>query len=89
MNKLDDTSTYLAFGNFIRNGRLNKNLYQEDVAKALGMSQAYYSHSECGRRKVSLPTALNICRHLGLDLNDFLYTVEKKKPSVKRTTPNQ
>lgn len=87
MSFLDHQSTYIAFGGFIRKGREAKGLFQEDVAKALEIHPSMYGHIERGVRKVSLPMALNICRYLDLDLNDFIYTVDKKKPTIKRSVP--
>ena len=59
------------FGMFIRDGRLKKNLLQKEVAAKLNISQVYYSYIENGSRNVDFPLALEICRVLELDLNDF------------------
>jgi transcriptional regulator with XRE-family HTH domain len=59
------------FGMFIRDGRVKKSLLQKEVAAKLNISQVYYSYIENGSRNVDLPLALEICRVLELDLNDF------------------
>ena len=74
MRKIDNALCNEAFRKFIIEGREAKGLFQSDVAERLNMSQAHYSYIENGRRKVSLPLALNICLVLGLDFNDFVKT---------------
>jgi transcriptional regulator with XRE-family HTH domain len=59
------------FGMFIRDGRVKKGLLQKEVAAKLNISQVYYSYIENGSRNVDFPLALEICRVLELDLNDF------------------
>lgn len=59
------------FGAFIREAREQRGLYQADVAEKLGVSRAYYTHIEAGNREIYFTTAINICRVLGLNLNDF------------------
>ena len=61
----------LRFGQFIRGARLRQNLLQKEVAAKLNISQVYYCYIETGSRIVDFPLALEICRVLELDLNDF------------------
>ena len=60
------------FGEFIKNARSNKSLTQAEVAKALGISQSYYHFLENGDRNIDLSLALNLCRYLDIDLNEFV-----------------
>lgn len=72
MRQIDNALCNEAFGKFIREARERKGLYQDDMAKKLGISQVHYSHFERGARAIDLSTALNICLILGLDFNDFV-----------------
>lgn len=74
MRKIDNTLCNEAFGKFIREAREKKGLYQDDMAKKLGISQVQYSHYERGARNIDLSVALNICLILGLDFNEFIKT---------------
>ena len=72
MDRIDNTQCNVSFGAFIKRARLEKGLFQEAVARELGISQGYYAHIEAGRRNVDLSVALNICRIIGIDINEFL-----------------
>lgn len=72
MRKIDNALCNEAFGKFIREARESKGLFQDDIAKRLGISQVQYSHYERGARNMDLSVALNICLILGLDFNDFV-----------------
>ena len=61
-----------AFGSFLKEARMEKKLYQRDVAQKIGVTQAYYAYIENGDRNVDLQVALELCKFLGLDLNDFI-----------------
>ncbi len=74
---MDTKEISQSFGMFIRDGRLKKNLLQKEVAAKLNISQVYYSYIENGSRNVDLPLALEICRVLELDLNDFTSSLLK------------
>lgn len=74
---MDTKEISQSFGMFIRDGRLKKNLLQKNVAATLNISQVYYSYIENGSRNVDLPLALEICRVLDLDLNDFTSSLLK------------
>ena len=43
MADVQDPRFAASYGEFIRAGRLKKNLYQKDVAEHLDITQAYYS----------------------------------------------
>ena len=61
-----------AFGSFLKEARMEQKLYQRDVAQKIGVTQAYYAYIENGDRNVDLQVALELCKFLGLDLNDFI-----------------
>ena len=72
MKAIDKDKISVEFGKFVRAERERKNLYQADVAKLLGVSRSYYAFIENGERDIYFTLALNVCRVLDLDLNDFL-----------------
>lgn len=72
MKAIDKDKISVEFGKFVRAERERKGLYQADVAKMLDVSRAYYAFIENGERDIYFTLALNICRVLDLDLNDFL-----------------
>lgn len=72
MADVQDPRFAATFGEFIRNGRLTKNLYQKDVAEHLNITQAYYSCLENGQRNIDLGLAVKICSFLDLDLGTFI-----------------
>lgn len=76
MNESDSKNVALQFGEFIKEARLKKRMTQVEVARLIGVSQAYYNHMEKGIRNVDLSLAMNLCRVLELDLNDFVSTYQ-------------
>ena len=72
MKLLDEKDCIVAFGEFVRNGRDRKGLFQLETAQMLGISQGYYCRIERGEREVPLTLALNICSVLDLNINDFI-----------------
>ena len=61
----------VAFGNFLRQGREQRGLLQQDVADRVNLSQSYYARIESGQRSCYFSTALAICNYLNLDINEF------------------
>lgn len=84
MAQLNKDSTVRAFGVFIRQAREKQELKQSDVADMVGITQSYYSNIEMGKREISMTLALNICDALGLDFNEFIRFITKKKPKLVR-----
>ena len=82
MISMDDNKIRRAFGAFIRAGRKRRGLTQMEVSTALGVTQSVYTSYETGRRPISFPTALNICKYLELDINDFVMSLSRKKPTI-------
>ena len=72
MADVQDPRFAASYGEFIRAGRLKKNLYQKDVAEHLDITQAYYSCLELGQRNIDLGLAMRICDFLDLDLGAFI-----------------
>ena len=67
-----DKKLAVEFGRFIREARETKGRLQADVAEKLGISRSYYGHIESGNREIYFTLAINICRVLDLDMNDFM-----------------
>ena len=80
----DNKQVYEAFGQWIRDARERQQLYQYEVAEKMGITQSYYHYIEIGKRKLSLPMAMNVCSVLGLDLNDFVRMLGRRKPKIIR-----
>lgn len=72
MKKIESKDFSLAFGKFITDGRLKKEMFQKDVAEKLEISQSYYSYIEVGKRQIDLALAMKICDVLDLDLRKFI-----------------
>ena len=72
MKIIDNNECLIGFGEFIRTKREQLGIYQQDVASEVGISQVYYSHIERGLRNVDLVLALEICKILRLDLNEYI-----------------
>jgi transcriptional regulator with XRE-family HTH domain len=72
---MDNKMITSSFGTFIRDARLRKPYTQAVVAARLNISQVYYSQIELGKRNIDLALALEICKVLELDINDFVKTV--------------
>lgn len=60
------------FNNLIKEKRENKNLTQEEVAKAIGITRSYLCDIENGRYNPSLKTSIKIATYLEIDLNSLL-----------------
>lgn len=71
MKPLDKDLVAKEFGAFIREAREARGLYQYEIAEQLGMTRAYYTRIESGR-DIYFSTALDICRVLDLDMNEFM-----------------
>lgn len=70
--KKDSNDYSKDFGAFIQEKRLWRNITQEEAATALGITQAFYSMIECGKRKIDFELAIRICKYLELDIADFM-----------------
>lgn len=72
MKTIDNCECLIGFGNFIKEGRERQGLYQSDIALKLGITQAYYSAIERGKRNVDLVMAMKICQVLHLNLENYI-----------------
>lgn len=72
MKTIEKEKVAVEFGTFIREARERKGYYQGDVAEKLGVSRSYYAYIEAGTREIYFTLAINICRVLDLDMNDFM-----------------
>jgi len=72
MKNVDKEKVAKEFGVYIREAREKQGLLQADVADRLGESRAYYTHIEAGNRDIYFATALDICRILKLDFDEFV-----------------
>ena len=60
----------------LANIRHAKGMLQKDVAKAAGVTRAYYTLIENGTRTPSLQVAKSMADALGLSLDEFFYMLE-------------
>ena len=72
---LDKDLVAKEFGAFIREVREARGMFQHEVAEKLGMTRAYYTRIESGR-DIYFSTALDICRVLDLDINEFMQRLQ-------------
>jgi transcriptional regulator with XRE-family HTH domain len=72
MKNVDKEKVAKEFGAYIREARERQGLLQADVAEQLGVSRAYYTHIEAGNRDIYFATALDICRILKLNFDEFV-----------------
>lgn len=52
--------------------RVNANLTQTDVAKALNMSPVTYRNKEMGKKEFKFSELVKLCKLFNVQLNDFL-----------------
>ena len=76
MKTIDKDTVSTEFGQFIREAREAKGLYQADIAEKLGVSRSYYAYIESGNREIYFTLAINICQVLNLDIADFMKRVK-------------
>ena len=72
MKIIENSECLIAFGDYIRKARDKTGLSQYEVAEQLGITQAYYSQIESGKRNVDLVLAMKICAVLGIGLQDYI-----------------
>ena len=56
----------------LRETRKEAGLRQDDVAKRLGRPQSFVSKYESGERRLDILELYDICKAMGLTLNDFV-----------------
>ena len=89
-NNFIDTLDYAPkkIGNLFRRKREALGLYQSQVAEELGISQAYYSMMEVGRRNIDFMQVWKICKILGISFHELEFELmsdeEKQTYQIKR-----
>jgi len=68
-----------AFGEVIREVRLEKNISQEELAALSGIDRSYVSLIERGINSPSLVMIFNLCSALGVSPSEVLSRVEKNR----------
>ncbi len=82
-NALEKEMTCVAFGQWVRAAREKQGLYQLDVADHIGVTQSHYARMERGERSPNFIQALEICKFLKIDINDFMRTLQWNRPLSK------
>ena len=72
MKTIEKEKVAVEFGAYVKKAREEKGLYQYEVADQLGVSRSYYTYIEAGSREIYFSLAVNICRVLDLDMNEFM-----------------
>lgn len=72
MKQINKETIATEFGSFVREARERKGLIQAEVAEQLGVSRSYYTMIEAGSRDIYFSLAVNICRVLDLNINEFM-----------------
>ena len=71
-----DKSLYVAIGNQLRDAREKKNMSLQDVSDAIGGKKTKQTimRYEAGKSRVEAETMKDLCRVLGLNVNDVVST---------------
>lgn len=72
MNSSADPKSQKKFGNNLRSIRTNKQLSQEEVAKASGISVTYYAGIERGEENPTFAVIESICKALKIKSSSIL-----------------
>ena len=64
----------------IRNLREDKDLYQKDIAKLLGISQQYYSDYENGKRTMPIAYLIKLAQFYNVSLDYIVGLTNESKP---------
>ena len=72
MKNIEKEKAAIEFGRFVREARERNGMTQADVAEKLGVSRSYYTMIEAGSRDIYFTMAMDICRILKLNINDFV-----------------
>lgn len=68
---MENEKIAVEFGNFIREEREKRGLYQTDIARQVGVTRSYYCYIESGSREIYFSLALKICDALKLNMDEF------------------
>lgn len=64
----------------IRNLREDRDLYQKDIAKLLGISQQYYSEYENGKRTIPLLHLITLAKFYNVSIDYLVGLTDNSKP---------
>lgn len=64
----------------LRNLREDKDLYQKDIAKLLGISQQYYSEYENGKRTIPITYLIKLAKFYNVSLDYLVGLTNNSKP---------
>lgn len=68
----------------IRNLREDKDLYQKDVAKMLGISQQYYSEYESGNRAIPVFHLMKLAEFYNVSIDYIVGLTDNTKPYSRK-----
>ncbi len=67
----------------LRNLREDKDLYQKDIAKLLGISQQYYSEYENGKRPIPVIHLIKLAKFYNVSLDYLVGLTNNSKPYTR------
>ena len=88
MTRFTGTSDQGRLCRLLRQIRLDADLKQVEVARRLGESQSFVSKYEMGERRLDFLELSQICRAVGISLQEFVRRFElphETKPAVHKT----
>lgn len=72
-----EATIQLAFGEAIKQLRLERGISQEKYALQISMDRTYYASVEAGKRNISIQNIKKIADGFKISLSDLFYEVEK------------
>lgn len=72
----------------IRNLREDRDLYQKDIAKLLGISQQYYSEYENGKRTIPLLHLITLAKFYNVSIDYLVGLTDNSKPYSRNISWN-
>ena len=68
----------------LRNLREDKDLYQKDIAKLLGISQQYYSEYENGKRPIPVVYLIQLAKFYNVSLDYIVELTNDSNPYSRK-----
>lgn len=78
------SSLYEKIGKNIKAARKARKQTQEELAKALGVSNTSIVNYEAANRKISLEHIVKLCKFYEISVNDLIQLEEKEEPKFYR-----
>ncbi len=72
-----ETTIQKAFGEALKQLRLNRGVSQEKYALQIGMDRTYYASVEAGKRNISIQNIQKIAEGFEISLSELFLEVEK------------